>query len=100
MARGSSLHEKLANEFGGHCATMLLGSLPRLAAAMQSGNKSASFTVTGQISAKRGVLQLEIKPRERVPLETKKFSMQMDGDQLSLLDEITNDEDEGDEGEE
>jgi len=90
MPRASgSLHEKFAEEFGGQCATMMLYSLPRLAAAMQSGNKSASFTVTGQLTRKRGALVLEIKPRERVPLASKKFSVQVDGQQLSLLDEIT-----------
>lgn len=96
MPRGS-LHEKLAEEFGGHAASMLLNSLPRLAAAMQSGNKSASFTITGQLTRKKGgALVLEIKPRERVPLETKKFSVQLQGEQLSLLGELTDDEESGD----
>jgi hypothetical protein len=74
MAR-ETLHRKLAEEFGGQCGASLLESLPRIAEAMNAKKASASFTVTGQFTKKRGKITLEMKPRERIPLAAKKFDV-------------------------
>ncbi len=84
MAR-SSLHDKLAEEFGGQAAIALRDSLTRIAAAMKGGQGSASFTVTAQFSSKRdGSLVLDVKPRERIPLTPTRFAVKLHGEQLAL----------------
>jgi len=75
----------LAQEAGDTFARMLTASMPRIQQAMKESGRQASFTVTAQFRSNReGEIELDLKPRERIPLETQTMKLTWKGEQLEL----------------
>ena len=84
---GSQQHRTLARQCAENYERFLLSSLPRIAEAMNSDAGSASFTVTAQFRTKKDeTMVVDLKPRERVPLEPVELKVQLKNGQLSLFE--------------
>ena len=80
-----TLHQKLVEQVAGEIARQMLDSMPRIAESLQSAKRSASFTATVQFTTDaENEPTMEIKCRERIPLEPIKYELQRQGEQLKL----------------